>query len=92
MLFVVATCAPPPRPAAFGVPATSVVPPQLVPGATPPTRPPLTPAVAVNPQPSATTAAPSPGASAARAAAGPVLHPTLPRVQVTRTPTAAPRR
>jgi hypothetical protein len=89
-----AACAPAPRPAAVGVPATSVVPPQLVPGATPPTRPPLTPAVAVSPLPTAAASPePSPETSPSPAAtAGPVLHPTLPRVGVTPSPAATPGR
>jgi hypothetical protein len=86
LALLVVACAPPARPAAVGTPATSVVPAQLVPGATAPTRPPLTPAVAVSPLPT-TESAPSPEASPAPAATtGPVLHPTLPRVDVTPTP------
>ena len=87
---LIVACAPPARPESVRTPATSVVPPQLVPGAVVPTRPPLTPAVAVNPLP--TTAEPAPSAAAAPAPAarsGPVLHPTVPRVNVT--PTLAGR-
>ena len=84
---LVVACGQPARPEAVRPPATSVVPPQLVPGAAVPTRPPLTPAVAVSPLP--TTAEPAPSADAVPAPAaptGPVLHPTLPRVNVTPTP------
>jgi hypothetical protein len=85
-----AACGSPPRPAAGGAPATSVVPPQLVPGATPPTRPPLSPAVAVSPAPSpAGSPIPSPAASPA---ASPVIHPTVPRLDVTPSPVAPAKR
>jgi hypothetical protein len=80
-------CGPPPRPAAVGVPATSVVPPQLVPGATPPTRPPLAPAVAVSLPTSVAAAVPSPDTARAPQSS-PVLHPTLPRPQITPSPVA----
>lgn len=85
---LVLACGQPARPEAIRPPATSVVPPQLVPGAVVPTRPPLTPAVAVSSLPT-TEPAPSPEAAPAPAApSGPVLHPTLPRVNVTPTPAA----
>jgi len=75
------------------MPATSVVPPQLVPGAMAPTRPPLSPAVAVNPPPLAANALSSSDTTPTLVAtAGPVLHPTLPRVAATQSPAATPAR
>ena len=46
LLIVLAASCGPQRPTEVGAPATSVVPPELVPGASPPPRPPLSPAVA----------------------------------------------
>jgi hypothetical protein len=74
VILAAAACAPPQRPTAAEVPATSVVQPELVPGAKRPTPPELASPVAVSPIPSP-AASPSPAA-----AASPVLHPTLPSV------------
>jgi hypothetical protein len=91
LLIAMATaCGSPPRPDAAGEPATSAVPPQLVPGATPPTRPPLSPAVAVSPVPPP-AGSPIPTA-AATPAPSPVMHPTLPRLDVTPSPAAPAKR
>jgi hypothetical protein len=82
VILAAAACAPPQRPTAAEVPATSVVQPEHVPGAKRPTPPELASPVAVSPIPSpaaspvaAPAASPSPAA-----AASPVLHPTLPSV------------
>jgi hypothetical protein len=78
---VAAACAPQ-RPTAAEVPATSVVQPELVPGAKRPTPPVLSSPVAVSPVP-APVASPAAAAAASpspAAAASPVLHPTLPSV------------
>jgi hypothetical protein len=75
VLLILAACGPPPRPAAVRTPATSVVPAPLVPGGATPTRPALGPA-------GSPTAAPA----GAMGAAGPVMHPTVPRLAVTPSP------
>src|SRR6188474_848948 len=83
---VVAACTPPPQGNPQVVPATSIVRPEIEAGGSQPTRPPLSPAVAVSPSPPAASSPlpiPSPSPSPS-----PAIHPVLPGFSAAPSPTS----